>query len=296
MGRKKKVNRKYKDTLFRLIFGNDRNELLSLYNAVNDTDYTNADDLTVNTLADAIYVGMKNDVSFVFQDDLNLYEHQSTLNPNIPLRDLFYVTDLLHGMVDELSVYGSKRLTIPTPRFVMFYNGTKDTGAVKEYRLSEMFANREAEPQLELVVKIININDGQDNKVMKKCRSLREYARLVAMIRENRKIMDYEKAVAKAVNDCNEQGLLRELFSKYNMRIIMKSMLYEYGGKKLREFDREEGREEERIILIQKKVAKGKNLDVIADELESSVEEIRPIYDVVVKYPSDTPDEIFAKL
>lgn len=240
---KKKVNKNYKDTVFRLLFGNDRNELLKLYNAVNDTDYTNADDLTINTLEEAIYVSMRNDVSFVFQEDLSLYEHQSTLNPNLPLRDLFYVADLLQEMTAELNLYGSKRLTIPTPLFIVFYNGDRANDPVKEYRLSEMFEKKEDEPQLELVVKIININEDQDNKVLKGCKTLREYARFVAMTRENRRMMKVEEAVEKAVNDCIKQGILKEFMVKHKAQVI-KMSIYEYDEEKQRQFDREEGREE----------------------------------------------------
>ena len=242
---KKKVNKNYKDTVFRLLFGKDRNELLNLYNALNDTNYTNADDLTINTLEEAIYVSMRNDVSFVFQEDLNLYEHQSTLNPNLPLRDLFYVADLLQEMTSELNIYGSKRLGIPTPHFIVFYNGEAPTGSVREYRLSEMFEKKEDEPQLELVVKIININEDQDNKVLKGCKTLREYARFVAMTRENRMTMSVEKAVEKAVNDCIAQGILREFLRKHKAQVI-KMSIYEYDEEKQRKFDREEGREEGR--------------------------------------------------
>ena len=240
---KKKVNKKYKDTVFRLLFGNDRNELLKLYNAVNDTDYTNADDLTINTLEDAIYVSMRNDVSFVFQDDLNLYEHQSTLNPNLPLRDLFYVSDLLQEMTAELNIYGSKRLTIPTPHFIVFYNGDKDIGEIKEYRLSEMSEKKDREPQLELIVKIININSDQKNKVLENCRTLREYTELVTAVRKNRRTMTVEKAVEVAVNDCIRQGILKEFLVKHKAQVI-KMSIYEYDEEKQREFDREEGREE----------------------------------------------------
>ena len=288
---KKKVNKKYKDTVFRLLFGNDRNELLKLYNAVNDTDYTNADDLTINTLEDAIYVNMRNDVSFVFQEDLNLYEHQSTLNPNLPLRDLFYVADLLQEMTAELNIYGSKRLAIPTPHFIVFYNGDAPTGPVKEYRLSEMFEKKENAPQLELIVKLININCDQDNKVLKGCKTLREYAEFVTLVRENRRSMKVEKAVESAVNDCIKQGILREFLVKHKAQVI-KMSIYEYDEEKQRKLDREEGVgigvELEKIILVQKKIAKGKALEVVADELESTVEEIKPLYDVVIKYPVDT--------
>ena len=100
----------------------DKAELLSLYNAVNGTNYTNTDDLTINTLRNAIYMGMKNDVSFLFHMTLNLYEHQSTVNPNMPLRDLFYVAQVLQGMIREENLYGSALVMIPTPNFVVFYN------------------------------------------------------------------------------------------------------------------------------------------------------------------------------
>lgn len=242
---KKRVHKNYKDTVFRLLFGKDRNELLNLYNAVNDTNYTNADDLTINTLEEAIYVSMRNDVSFVFQEDLNLYEHQSTLNPNLPLRDLFYVADLLQEMTAEMNIYGSKRLGIPTPHFIVFYNGEAPTGPVREYRLSEMFEKKEDEPQLELIVKIININDDRDNKVLMSCKTLREYARFVAMTREYRMTMSVDKAVEKAVNDCIAQGILYEFLTKHKAQVI-KMSIYEYDEEKQREFDREEGREEGR--------------------------------------------------
>ena len=109
-----KVNRTYKDTLFRLLF-NDRKNLLSLYNAVNHTNYTNEEDLEINTLENAIYLKMKNDVSFVFNFYLNLYEHQASLNPNMPLRDLFYVSDLLQAITADENIYSSSLITIPTP-------------------------------------------------------------------------------------------------------------------------------------------------------------------------------------
>ena len=86
-----KVNRKYKDTIFRMLF-KEKENLLSLYNAVNGTSYVDTDGLEITTLQDAVYMNYKNDVSFVFDFELNLYEHQSTVNPNMPLRDLIYVT------------------------------------------------------------------------------------------------------------------------------------------------------------------------------------------------------------
>ena len=125
------VNRKYKDTLFRALFS-ERKHLLSLYNAVNETNYTNEEDLEINTLENVIYLKMKNDISFLFGFSLNLYEHQSSVNPNMPLRDLFYVADLLQKIVKDKNLYSSSLVGIPTPKFVMFYNGTDEEAAQME--------------------------------------------------------------------------------------------------------------------------------------------------------------------
>ena len=107
------VNRKYKDTLFRMIF-RDKKNLLSLYNALNHSSYTNIDDMEITTLEDVIYVGMKNDVSFLFSSVMNLYEHQSTFNPNMPIRGLFYLAKIYQNYIkkEDLNIYGTERITV----------------------------------------------------------------------------------------------------------------------------------------------------------------------------------------
>ena len=117
----KKYNRKYKDSLFRMVF-REKENLLSLYNAVNSTDYAEVGELKIVTLENAIYMTMKNDVAFLLYDYINMYEHQSTINPNMPLRDLFYIAYEYEKLVDGKQIYGSKTIQIPTPRFIMFYN------------------------------------------------------------------------------------------------------------------------------------------------------------------------------
>lgn len=103
---------------------NEKENLLSLYNAVNRSSYTEVDDLQITTLENAVYTNYKNDVSFVFGFELMLYEHQSTVNPNMPLRDLIYVTNILQGLTIEENLYGSELIRLPSPKFVVFYNGT----------------------------------------------------------------------------------------------------------------------------------------------------------------------------
>ena len=103
------ANRKYKDTVFRKLFS-DRKNLLSLYNAINGTAYMDASQLEIVTLDNAIYMGMKNDLAFIINTNLFLYEHQSTYNPNMPLRDLFYISGEYQKLVDLKSLYTSTRL------------------------------------------------------------------------------------------------------------------------------------------------------------------------------------------
>lgn len=155
-----KTQRNHKDTVFRMIYKNPR-ELLELYNSVNESDYTDPDLLKINTLENAIYTNVKNDVSFVFDCSLNLYEHQSTINPNMPLRMLEYVADVLQKLILQEDLYGERLILIPTPRFIVFYNGTRDQPERLEYRLSSAFEKPMDRPELELIVTVLNINEGK---------------------------------------------------------------------------------------------------------------------------------------
>ena len=138
-----KAQHNYKDTIFNMLF-KDKENLLSLYNALNRTDYTDVDGLEITTLENAVYMNYKNDVSFVFDYELTIYEHQSTMNPNMPLRDLFYVTSILQKRIDTERLYGSKLITIPTPRFVVFYNGTAHQVERQTIRLSDAYEKKDA--------------------------------------------------------------------------------------------------------------------------------------------------------
>lgn len=121
-----KINKKYKDRVFRVIF-HEKKDLLELYNAINDSNYTNPDDLTITTIEDVVYMGMKNDLSFIIGDVMNLYEHQSSFSPNLPLRGLFYFSLLYRDYIEPVKyrLYSTSPLHIPFPQYIVFYNGTK---------------------------------------------------------------------------------------------------------------------------------------------------------------------------
>lgn len=144
-----KANRNYKDTLFRMLF-REPEELLQLYNVVNGTHYTNAENLKIVTLENAVYMNMKNDLAFVMDFYLNLYEHQSTFNPNMPLRDLFYVAREYQNLIEDQSLYASTLIKIPAPRFVIFYNGVKEQQERRILKLSDAYEQKITEPELEL--------------------------------------------------------------------------------------------------------------------------------------------------
>lgn len=172
-GKMLRANKKYKDTVFRMLFS-DRENLLSLYNAINGTTYENPEALEIVTLENAIYMGMKNDLAFIVDTNLFLYEHQSTYNPNMPLRDLLYISSEYQKLVDHRSLYPSILQKIPAPNFIVFYNETRKKEDRWENLLPEAFEHLEGKPNLELRVVTLNINENHNRELMEQCKILRE--------------------------------------------------------------------------------------------------------------------------
>ena len=216
----------YKDSMFRMLYL-DKKELLSLYNAVNGTDYTDLDSLEINTVQNAIYMKMKNDVSFLFNFQVNLYEHQSTVNPNMPLRDLFYVADLLQNYVKDCNLYGRSLIKIPAPRFIVFYNGKEKQPERRVHKLSDAFCKKQENPELELTVTVFNINAGNNAQLLGRCKTLREYMQYIERVREYAKQLPIDEAVERAVTECISEGILAD-FLKRNRAEAIKVSIYEY--------------------------------------------------------------------
>lgn len=219
-------NRTYKDTLFRMIF-REKENLLPLYNALNETSYTEEEELQVVTLENAIYMNMKNDVAFILGDYLSLYEHQSTYNPNIPLRDLFYISREYEALINQNSLYLNTKVKIPNPRFVIFYNGTKEQPETQILKLSDLYQKPETEPELELSVRMLNINSGCHKKLLSQCQILSEYMQYVNTVRYYAAQMPIAEAVELAVTECIRQGVLAAFLSKYRKEAISVS-IFEY--------------------------------------------------------------------
>lgn len=233
------VNRIYKDRLYKMIF-NDKSELLKLYNAINGTHYDDPAMLTITTLDNAIYMTMENDL---FDMRLALYEQQSTVNPNLPLRFLMCITDIYSAYTKDMNIYGSKKVQIPLPSFVIFYNGVKSQPDRTEFLLSELFHPTTDQPALELKAVMLNINKGHNQELMNACHTLRDYSEYVARIRTYSAEMPLTDAVEKAITECIHENILRDFLLKN--RAEAKAMsIYEYDEEKTLRMFREEGYED----------------------------------------------------
>ena len=252
----------YKDRVFRLLF-KEKRRLLELYNGLNGTNYSNEEELTVNTLDNAIFIKMKNDLSFIIDSSMCLYEHQSSDCHNMHLRGLFYLTDLYKKQVKDVDLSVSRLIKIPTPHYVVFYNGQNNKKEEFTLKLSEAFED-EGDGCLELTVRVININFGYNQELFSKCQSLYGYAYFVAAIRQNLAAMELRQAVEKAVEDCIEKNILREFLIEQKAEVIAMS-IYEYNEEYVRKTLFEDGKIEGKIEgetrlvkLMQMLMAEGK--------------------------------------
>lgn len=256
--RTNKINRKHKDRLFLMVF-REGGALLELYNALNGTTYTNVGDLEITTLEDAVYMRMKNDVSFIFNHELHLYEHQSTSSGNMSLRGLFYIVDVLRGYIEKqgLNVFSSKQISLPLPRYIVFYNGERHEPDQRELRLSKAYEVFEEELCLEFRATLLNVNFGHNQALMERSRSLYEYAKFIHYIRTNQKQgQSLSDAVNKAVDTCIEEGILGEFLRKHRGEVY-RLLLTEYNEQKFLEQEREVWKEDGRSEGFSEGLAQG---------------------------------------
>lgn len=256
------INREHKDRLFSFLFGRETNRkwTLSLYNAVNETSYADPEEIQFTTIENAVYMGMKNDLSFILFYVMNVYEQQSSFNPNMPIRQLMYVGKLYdkYIQVNRLNIYGKKLVRLPIPKLVVFYNGTEGNQDTV-LSLSDAFCaeGESIEPDIEVRVRMININYGQNHKVMNACKPLAEYAWLIDQIRKNQEGMDnIEAAVDKAIDDMPDDYVIRS-FLLGNRAEVKDMCITEYNELQTMQMFREEGREEGQIELLKKMIQSG---------------------------------------
>ena len=251
--------------MFRFIFGNPENKAwtLSLYNAVNGSSYTDPESILITTIENIIYMGMKNDLSFLISETMNFYEQQSTYNPNIPIRFLMSAGMIYNKYIEmnNINIYSSAQKMLPVPKLICFYNGRKETEDCVELRLSSSFP-KGSDPDIEVKVKMLNINYGRNMDLLNACEPLRDYSWIVERIRYNRDLTgDIESAVDLAISELAEGSVIKPFLMEHKAEV--KNMcITEYDEKKTMnmfkeegieeglEKGREEGREEERLNAI----------------------------------------------
>ena len=292
-----------------MVFGYEKykGNLLSLYNALNDTCYTNLDDLEITTMDNALYMSMKNDVSCIISNNLALFEQQSTWNPNMPLRGFMYFADLYNKYIStgSLGIYRDKLVKLPTPQYYVFYNGDRDMPDKQLLKLSDAFIEPSREGCFEWTATILNINYGHNKKLLSNCKTLSDYGILIKTINDyKKKYNDINADIENAVDYCIEHDVLKDFLLERKTE-AMHTLLTEYDEKKTMEYLRQdayddgvtEGEMKLMVSLICKKLSKGKSVNQIADDLEEDVSKIKEIYDVAKDFaPEYDVKKILEKL
>lgn len=264
-----RVNRKAKDRLFCFIFGREENKdwILELYNAVNGTTYSDPDDIEITTMDDIVYMGMKNDVSFIIGCQISLYEHQSTYNPNMPVRQLMYLGRQYDKYIKRTkqNIYGSELMMLPAPKLAVFYNGTDNIGE-RILKLSESFPKNEdyTESDVEVRVHMYNIRPQYNCKLLTECKVLSDYSWFVEEVRRNHENMDMESAVDKSIDEMPEDFEIRD-FLKEHRSEVKNMCITEYDEAETMEMFKEEGgnlRDNMRIIDM---LQRGKTVEEIVN-------------------------------
>ena len=273
------VNRTFKSTLFIMLF-EDRKNLLELYNAITGKHYADPELLEINTLENAIYMSMKNDVSFLIDGRLSLYEHQSTKNPNLPLRFLLYISHLYSRLTVKANLYGERIVQIPAPEFIVFYNGKDEMPERQLLKLSDMYSVKEENPKLELEATLLNISGTNNRKLKDACRTLRDYAVYTDKIRMYTETMELPEAVDRAINECIEEDVLRDFLMEHKAEARAMS-IFEYDQERHMQQEREAGIEkgEQQLLRrqVKKNLSRGMSISEIAEVLDETEERIREI-------------------
>lgn len=283
---KGKVNPEYKDRLFRFIFGAEENRayLLSLCNAVGNTDYTNLDDIEITTLNDVLYIKMKNDISFLIGSQMSLYEHQSSFNPNMPIRGMQYFAELYAKYIKEkgINIYGSTLKKIPTPKYIVFYNGTIEQPDVVKLKLSSAFQVPDDTGEFEWTATMLNINYGHNQQLMERCQPLREYAYFVKLIRENSQIMSLKDAVDTAIDKAENLKYIGSFLSKCRSEVNA-MLLTEFNQKSYDNELFEEGKKAEQDKRMRKMIKMNFSVKDIAELYGISEDYVKQLKNNMVK-------------
>ena len=191
---------------------------------------------------------MKNDVAYLVSGTIAVYEHQSSINMNMPVRGFMYMGELYSKLLkaEKKKLYNRKLVKIPTPQYIVFYNGEENYPEVSKLKLSDAFINPRDDGEYEFTATVYNINLGKNKELLDACRPLKNYSIFVDRVRQNLKVMPLEEGVDEAVSYCIEHDILKDVLEGERAAVKLE-MLTTFDEKLYEEGLREEGREEERV-------------------------------------------------
>ena len=284
-------NREFKSDVFSMLM-EDKANALSVYNVLNGTNFTDPDELEIHTLEKGVSLTVRNDAAFVVDAALSIYEHQSSVCPNMPVRNLIYYTTIISKLIKKKNIYGKKLIKIPIPKFVVFYNGEQDQPDEYDMKLSDAFEKKTDDPELELVCKVYNINFGKNEQLLEKCKVIREYMIFVNYVRYYHKEQEYDDlatAINRAIDRCIEEDVLADFLRENRAEVVKVTQLdYTFDRQIMleREDAREEGREEgrEEVFKILDEIHKGNNTSEKLVKLGYDLEMVKKVLNKMRQY------------
>ncbi len=244
-------NREYKSDVFTMLMEYPE-YALQVYNAINGSDYDDPSIVEIKTLARGFSLTVHNDSAFVVDSNLSIYEHQSSVCPNMPLRSLIYFADIMRPYIKNTDIYSRKLINIPTPQFVVLYNGEVEHPEISRQKLSDAFIHKTDSPEIELVCTVYNINSGKNKKLVDNCSVLSGYMTFVNYVRlynKDESIPTLAEAIKKAMDRCIDEDILKDFFiSQYDevQKVVELDYTFENRLKMQYRDAKEEGREEGR--------------------------------------------------
>lgn len=273
-------NREYKSDVFSMLM-EDKNNALAVYNVLNGTNLTNPDEVEIQTLDKGVSLTVRNDAAFVVDAALSVYEHQSTVCPNMPVRNLIYYTTIVSEYLKKKNIFGRKLVKIPVPKFVVFYNGDEDQPSEYEMKLSDAYEKKVDNPELELVCKVYNINFGKNKDILDRCQILREYMTFVDYVRffhKEQNFGDLFIAINRAIDRCISEGVLKDFLQENRAEVIKVTQL-DYTFDRQVMLEREDAREEERELMAMKMVKANKTVEEIMEFTSLTRGEVLKLYE-----------------
>ena len=241
-------NREYKSDAFSMLM-QDRENALQVYNALNESSYDDPESVEIVSLESGISLSIRNDAAFIVGTDFNIYEHQASYNPNMPIRALYYYATIMQEMLNKRDLYSTRLINIPTPHFVVFYNGVANRPEKEVMKLSAAFEKPTDRPELELICTVYNINPDKNEEILQKCSILREYTAFVETVRKYDREGN-ESPVENAIKYCIENHILEKFLRERGAEVLKTmaiDMTFERREILIREEEKIEGRKEGRI-------------------------------------------------